>query len=580
MMTAMKAKDRKFTAMHLITQRRPGVGREYVAHLLRRSYREGGKVKKETIANLSHVPEPILAAVRSMLAGKELVDVDSLVVERSTPHGHVEALLAMMRRLKIGSLLDKAPSAQRDLVLAMIAQRILSPGSKLFTTRVLKQTTLAEELKIGSPSADDLYGALDWLIERQPAIEEVLAKRHLQNGATALYDLSSSYFEGRQCPLAMRGYSRDERRGSLQIVYGLLCDRDGRPVAIEAYKGNTIDSKTVQSQITKLKERFALDRAVFVSDRGMVTQANLAALSAANLDWITALKAPQVQKLAAAGALPLSLFEQQHLAQITADDYPGERLVICRNPLVAAERRRKREELLVATEAELTPISVRVAAGTLQGSAAIGVAVGGVINKFKMRKHISIDIKDGHFAFNRKTEQIAQEAELDGIYILRTSLSDDACSSDDVVRSYKQLSRVERAFRTLKGVDLEIRPIYHYLEKRVRAHIFLAMLAYYVEWHLREAWAPLIFKDEQPPLADDPVSKALPSQGAQRKASQQTTPDGSVVHSFKTLLSELATRARTTTRIGDTEATFTRVVKATPIVEAALKLIERFPVAA
>jgi hypothetical protein len=576
----MKTNHRNFEAMHLVTQRRPGVHREYVTHLLRRSYREGGKVKKETIANLTHVPERILDGLRSLLAGKELVDVDSLVVERSTPHGHVEAILAMMRRLHIASLLDKEPSAQRDLVLAMIAQRIITPGSKLFTTRVLQQSTLPEELNIGSPDADDLYGALDWLVERQSTIEQTLAKRHLQSGGMALYDLSSSYFEGRKCPLAMRGYSRDELRGSLQIVYGLLCDRDGRPVAIEAYQGNTVDSKTVQSQITKMKDRFALDRAVLVSDRGMVTYANLAALSAASLDWITALKAPQVQKLAAAGALPLSLFGEQNLAEITADDYPGERLVICRNPLVAEERRRKREGLLKATEEQLTPISLRVSAGTLHGSAEIGLAVGAVINKFKVKKHIDVDINDGHFAFSRKTEKIAKEAELDGIYILRTSLPDTASPSDDVVRSYKQLSRVERAFRTLKGVDLQIRPIFHYVEKRVRAHIFLSMLAYYVEWHLRQAWAPLLFKDEQPPVAADPVSKALPSEGAQRKASQQTTTDGSIVHSFKTLLSELAMRARTTTRIGQTEATFTRLVKPTPIMETALKLVQQLPVAA
>jgi hypothetical protein len=446
-MPAMTAQKRNLGAMHLVTQRRAGVRREHVTHLLRRSYREGGKVKKETIANLTYVPERILEGLRSLLAGKELVDVDSLVVERSMPHGHVEAILAMMRRLNIASLLDKDPSAQRDLVLAMIAQRIITPGSKLATTRVLQQSTLAEELGIGAPDTDDLYGALDWLVERQPTIEQTLAKRHLKSGAMALYDLSSSYFEGRQCPLAMRGYSRDKRRGSLQIVYGLLCDHDGRPVAIEAYQGNTVDSQTVKSQITKMKGRFALDHAVLVSDRGMVTHANLAALSAANLDWITALKAPQVQKLAAAGVLPLSLFEQQNLAEITADDYPGERLVICRNPLVAEERRRKREALLAATEELLKPISVRVAAGMLESSAEIGLAVGGVINKFKVKKHIELDIKDGHFAFSRKAEKIAKEAELDGIYILRTSLSEVASPTGDVVRSYKK-----RLFQFLSGL--------------------------------------------------------------------------------------------------------------------------------
>jgi|NGEPerStandDraft_6_1074524.scaffolds.fasta_scaffold41214_2 hypothetical protein len=573
-------KDLKLGAMHVVTNRRQGVGKEYVSYFLRRSYRQDGKVKKETLANLSHLPDHRITALRSMLAGKELVDIDSLVVERSMPHGHVEAILTMMRRLEIPSLLDREPSRQRDLVVAMIAQRIVSPGSKLFTTRVLQQSTLAEELHIGSPDADDLYGALDWLIERQPSIEQGLAKRHLQSGGTALYDLSSSYFEGRKCPLAMRGYSRDKRRGSLQLVYGLLCDRDGRPVAIEAYQGNTVDSQTVKSQIVKLKERFALERAILVSDRGMVTHANLAALGAENIDWITALKAPQVKKLATAGVLPLSLFAQENLAQIIADDYPGERLVVCHNPLVAQERRRKREALLAATEELLTEISERVAAGTLHGKALIGVAVGECIKKYNMKKHIAIEIEDHQFSFTRKSEQIAREAELDGIYILRTSLSDAACGTDDVVRSYKQLSRVERAFRTLKGVDLEIRPIRHHLERRVRAHLFLVMLAYYVEWHLRQAWAPLLFKDEQPPVAADPVSKALPSEQAQRKASHQRTDDGSVVHSFKSLLGELATRARATIRIAETGVIFTRLVKPTPIVEKALLLVEQVAVAA
>jgi hypothetical protein len=572
-------KDLKLGAMHVATHRRQGKGREYVSHFLRRSYREGGKVKKETLANLSGLEDHRIAALRSILAGKELVDIDSILVERSMPHGHVEAILSMMRRLNIPSLLDAESSRQRDLVVAMIAQRIVSPGSKLFTTRVLQQSTLAEELHIGSPDADDLYGALDWLIERQPSIEQGLAKRHLQPGGTALYDLSSSYFEGRTCPLAMHGYSRDKRRGSLQLVYGLLCDRDGRPLAIEAYQGNTIDSKTVKFQIKKLKEDFALERAILVSDRGMVTYANLAALGAENIDWITALKAPQVKKLAISGVLPLTLFEHENLAQITADDYPGERLVVCRNPLVAQERRRKREVLLAATEELLREISVRVAAGTLCGSAQIGIAVGECIKKYKMKKHITIEIEDQRFSFTRKAEQIAREAQLDGIYILRTSLSDAACGTDEVVRSYKQLSRVERAFRTLKGVDLEIRPIRHHLERRVRAHILLVMLAYYVEWHLRVAWAPLLFKDEQPPVAADPVSKALPSEQAQRKASHQRTDDGAVVHSFKTLLGELATRARVTIRIDETEVKFTRLVQPTPIVETALRLVEHLALA-
>ncbi len=570
---------KRSSAVHVVTTTRRVDDRVYHSHLLCQSYREDGKVKKRTVGNISHLSDPIIAAVRAMLAGKELVEVGTLSTERTLPHGHVEAVLAMMRRLQMAPLLDRAPSKQRDLVLAMIAQRIITAGSKLFTTRALQQSTLAEELRIGAPDADDLYGALDWLVERQDAIERRLAKRHLPQGGTALYDLSSSYLEGRCCPLAMRGYSRDERRGSLQIVYGLMCDRDGRPVATEVFKGNTLDAQTVCAQVTKLKDRFGLEHAVFVADRGMVTRANLDALGAAGMHWITALKAPQVQHLAAQGALPLSLFEEQNLAEISVAEYPRERLVVCRNPLVAQERRRKREALLAATEAALAPIAVRVAAGTLHDEAEIGLAVGAVINRFKMKKHFNLEIEDERLAFTRKTEQIAAEAALDGLYILRTTLDAQACSSAEVVRSYKQLARVERAFRTLKSVDLEIRPIHHYREHRVRAHVFLAMLAYYVEWHLREAWAELMFKDEQPPTAADPVSKAQRSEHAQRKASRQLTENGDIVHSFKTLMDELALRARNTTRIGDTDATFVHITKATPFQERALQLVAQLPLA-
>ncbi len=560
------------------TTRRVGE-RVYQSHLLMHSYREGGKVKKETVGNLSHLPPAIIAGIRAMLAGKELVDIEALAAEQTLPHGAVEAVLAMMRRLQIARLLAREPSRRRALVMAMIAQRIIASGSKLFTTRALHHSTLAEELGIGSPDADDLYDAMDWLIERQAAIEERLAKRHLRQGATALYDLSSSYFEGRCCPLAKRGYSRDKRRGSLQIVYGLLCDRDGRPVAIEVFDGNTIDAQTVPDQIAKLKDQFGLEHVVLVADRGMVTRANLGALGAAGMDWITALKAPQVKKLAAQGALPLSLFDEQALAEITSPEYPGERLVVCRNPLVAEERHRKRQELLAATEKEVGPIAVRVAAGTLHGTAEIGLAVGAVVNRFKMKKHFTVEIDDERFAFTRRTEQIAAEAALDGIYILRTSLDAHACSTTEVVRSYKQLARVERAFRTFKSIDLEIRPIHHYRETRVRAHVLLAMLAYYVEWHLRQAWAELLFKDEEPPIAADPVSKAQRSQRALRKASRQRTESGDVVHSFSSLMAELALRARNTMRIGDTEATFVRVTKPTPLQARALQLVTELPVA-
>ena len=438
---------------------------------------------------------------------------------------------------------------------------------------------MPQELGIGTPTVDDLYEALDWLIDRQESIERRLAKRHLHQGSVALYDLSSSYIEGRCCPLAMRGYSRDERRGSLQIVYGLLCDRQGRPVAVEVFQGNTIDLQTVNAQVIKLKDRFGVDEAVFVADRGMVSRTNLQTLAGAGIDWITALRAPQVQKLVAQGALPLSLFEQLNLAELHADDYPNERLVVCRNPLVAEERRRKREDLLSATEAQLAPIAVRVAAGTLSGRAPIGLAVGAVVNRFKVKKHFDLTIDDARFAFTRKSEQIAAEAALDGIYILRTTVDSQAFSTADVVRSYKQLARVERAFRTLKSIDLEIRPIYHYREDRVRAHVLLAMLAYYVEWHLREAWAELLFTDEHTPISTDPVMKAQRSEHAQSKDRSKRTENGEIVHSFGTLMRELALRARNTRRINDTEATFTEVTKPTPIQQRALALVSELPLA-
>ena len=404
------------------------------------------------------------------------------------------------------------------------------------------------------------------------------ARRHLRNGEPVLYDLSSSYFEGRCCPLAMHGYSRDQRRGSLQIVYGLMCDRVGRPIAVEVFAGNTLDAQTVPNQVTMLRERFELREVVFVSDRGMVTKTNLEALAEADIDWITALKAPQVKALAEKGALPLSLFEERNLAEITDPAYPDERLIVCRNPLVGQERRRKREELLGATEAELNKIAVRVAAGSLEGEGDIGVAVGLVINRYKMKKHFDLQIDDRRLAFPRKSEQIAAEAALDGIYILRTSTESTAFSSTEVVRSYKQLAHVERAFRTLKQPDLEIRPIYHHLESRVRAHVLLCMLAYYVEWHLRQAWTELLFADPTPPIAEDPVAKAQRSTAAQRKAQRQRTPESGVVHSFRSLLNELALRTRNTVRIGGTPATFSEAVEPSPIQSRALNLISQRPI--
>lgn len=567
-------------SVHVVTTRRQGTNREYVAHLLMHSYREGGKVKKETVANLSHLPDECVELIRGYLAGEQYVKArEHFKIEQALPHGHVEAVLAMCKRLELPQLLDRKPSPQRDLILAMIGQRIIEAGSKLFTSRTLAQSTLAEELHVQGASADDLYAAMDWLLERSEAIEQRLARRHLRNGEPVLYDVSSSYFEGRHCPLAMRGYSRDRRRGSLQIVYGLMCDRLGRPIAVEVFDGNTIDSKTIANQITKVRKRFSLREVVLVSDRGMVTKANLEALAQADIGWITALKAPQVKALAKNGSLPLSLFEERNLAEITDPAYPDERLIVCRNPLVGAERARKRQELLDATEVELNKIAVRVAAGTLQGKDHIGVEVGLVVNRFKMKKHFDLQIEDQRLAFPRKSEQIAAEAALDGIYILRTSTQRSGFSDTEVVQSYKQLAGVERAFRTLKQSDLEIRPIYHYLESRVRAHVLLCMLAYYVEWHLREAWAELLFKDSQRPVRIDPVAKAEPSESALRKAQTQLTPQGTPVHSFRSLVNELGLRTRSTVRIGDTPGTFPQTAEPSAIQARAMELIAQLPIA-
>ncbi len=561
--------------MHVVTNRRRGAsGREYVAHLLRRTYREGGKVKNETVGNLSHLPEELVELVRRWLAGERfLVGVDAFEVERSLPHGHVAAVLGMARKLELARLLDRQPSPERARVLAMVVQQVLQPGSKLACTRALAQSTLAEELSVEGVDADELYGALDWLGERQGQIEQRLARRHLGEGSHVLYDVSSSYFEGRTCPLLALGYSRDGRRGTLQIIYGLLLDREGRPVAIEVFEGGLHDDKTLPAQIEKLRARFGFTTLVLIVDRGMATKANLETLSGAQgIGWVTALKAPQVKKLVKEGSLQLSLFDQLNLAEIASPDYPGERLVVCRNPLVAAERARKRDDLLAATEALLAPIKQRVDAGTLTGATEIALAVGQVINNRKVKKHFELVIADSRFEYHRKQEQIDQEAALDGFYVLRTNLADDTLTAPDIVRSYKQLAHAERAFRTLKSPELEIRPIRHRREDRVRAHAFLCLLAYYLEWHLRAAWAPLLFQDEQPPLAGDPVAKAERSPAAKRKASTQKTGNGDTCHSFTSLLAELALIVRDTNRIPQTGATFSKTTRANPTQARALEL--------
>jgi hypothetical protein len=573
----MGRKPRPTGPFHVVTTRRQGKHREYVAHLLRRSYREGGAVKKETVANLSHLPEEVIELIRGALRGRRYVAAEeALQVERSLPAGHVHAALAMARKLELARLLDRRPSRERALCLAMIAQRVLGPGSKLAMSRAFSQSTLAAELAVEDADEDELYTALDWLLARQQRIERALARRQLQEGTLVLYDISSSYFEGRTCPLAQLGYSRDGRRGTPQIVYGLLCDRRGCPVAVEVFEGSLHDDKTLPAQVAKLRERFGLSWVIVVSDRGMVTKANLELLRASEgAAWITALKAPQVQKLVKDGALQLSLFDEQSLAEIAADDYPGERLVVCRNPLVAAERARKRDDLLHATERALAEIQTRVAQGTLQGEAEIGLAVGAVWNRWRVRKHFQVEIEESAFRFARNEDRIAAEAALDGIYVLRTSVGAGELDPPQVARAYKQLKEVERAFRTLKG-PLELRPIHHRLEDRVRAHVFLCMLSYYLAWHLRQAWKPLLFDDEQPPTQPDPVAKARRSPQAEQKARSKRTASGERCHSLTTLFDELATRTRNTIRLKTSGASFEQLTQPTPTQARALALIDAY----
>jgi len=565
--------------MHVAKIERRHGERVYTYWLVRRSVREGKRVRHETIANVSKLPASALEALRRALAGEALVAAGELfTTECSLPHGHVQAVLQMASRLGLARLLDRSPSRERSLALAMVVQRVLKPGSKLACTRQLSQSTLAEELALGEVDADELYAALDWLLARQQRIEAGLARRHLGEGAHVLYDVSSSYFEGRTCSLLAFGYSRDGRPGSLQIVYGLLCDQEGRPIAIEVFPGGVHDDKTLPAQVEKLRVRFGLTTVVLVIDRGMVTKANLEALAATQgVGWITALKAPQVKKLVKEGALQLSLFDQQNLAEIQSPDYPGERLVVCRNPLVAQERARKREDLLQATEAALAPIKQRVDAGTLTGQAAIALAVGQVIGRRKVKKHFQLEIEDDRFEYRRKQAEIDAEAALDGFYLLRTNLAADTLTSADVVRSYKQLAHAEQAFRTLKGPELEIRPIRHRRADRVRAHAFLCLLTYYLEWHLRKAWAELLFIDEQPPLAADPVTNAERSDTAKRKASTQKTTRGDTCHSLTSLLAELALIVRNTNRVRGQHATFDTVTETNRTQARALELLERIP---
>jgi hypothetical protein len=566
--------------MHVVTNRVRHGENEYSSTLLRRSYREGGKVKKETLANLSHLPPAAIDAIRAVLAGRTLVDAAvAFVIERSLPAGHVNAALIMARRLGLAQLLDSRSSRQRDLCLAMILSRVISPGSKLSTARTLGQSTLASELGVEGADEDDLYRAMDWLAGRQARIEDQLAKRHLRDGEMVLYDASSSYFEGRSCPLGRLGYSRDGQKNLPQIIYGLLCDQQGRPVAVEVFSGETHDDKTLPAQVAKIKDRFGLAKVTVVADRGMVTRANIETLAGTEgVSWITALKAPTIKKLVRDGIFQPSLFDDQNLAEITdVPEFPGERLIVCKNPLVGAQRARKRQELLDATEAELELIKARVDKGTLLGSAQIGLAVGPALKRFHVRKHFAIQITDMDFTYQRKTDQIDEEAALDGFYILRTSLQESDAPAGDVVRAYKNLEQVERAFGSIKGPDLQIRPIHHHLETRVRTHVLICMLAYYLTWHLKAAWKPLLFSDEHRPVSEDPVAKAIRSPDAEQKARTKRTSDGTPAHSYRTLLTELATQTRNTVHLHGATGTFEKLTQPTPLQASALELAATAP---
>ena len=524
------------------------------AILLREGWREGGKVKKRTLANLSQWPPAKIDTLRRLLKDEPLVGRDEAFdIVRSRPHGHVAAVLGTLKQLRLERLLAPQASPERDRVVALIVARVLAPGSKLATARHLAEATasdsLAETLGLGAVDEDDLYAAMDWLAPRQGRIERALARRHLEPGALVLYDLTSVYLEGRRCPLARRGHSRDGKRGKLQIEFGLLCDAEGRPVAVEVFAGNTADPMTVGVQIEKLRKRFGLSKVVLVGDRGMLTEARIREeVEPAGLDWIGALRGSAIRRLVESGTVQRSLFDEQDLVEVRSDAYPGERLMVCHNPQLGAERARKREALLEATEALLSPIvaATRRQKRRLKGRDRIGVRVGKVIGKYKMGKHFEWSIDgDGVFRYRRDPESIAAEAALDGLYVIRTNLPEDGISGADTVRAYKCLSTVERAFRSLKSVDLKVRPVFHHTAERVRTHVLLCLLAYYVEWHMRQRLAPLLFDDEDRAGAEaaraSVVAPARVSESARRKARLKRTEHGGPVHSFRTLLGDLAT---------------------------------------
>jgi transposase len=551
------------------------------AYLLRESFREDGKVRKRTIANLSSLDDDQIDAIRRVLRGEKLTTAATLFeVTASRIHGDTHAVLSAMKRLRMRELLSSRPSWEADVVMGMVASRVVAAHTKLATTRWWHTRTLPEDLGVEHATDDDLYRSMDWLLEHQGSIEKKLSGRHLKTGGLALYDLTSSYFEGKTCSLAAMGHNRDGKKNKLQVNYGLLTDHRGCPVAVSVYQGNTSDAKTLMPQVEKLRKDFGLERVVLVGDRGMIGQAAVEDLrDVAGLEWITALKSGQIRTLVEGGALQLGLFDKRNLFELTHPDYPGERLVACRNEDLGKLRAHKRDALVEATAKELEKVRAMVERGDLRGAGKIGVRVGRVINKYKVAKLFDLTIEDARFESSLRKDKIAAESALDGIYVIRTSLSKSEMSAPETVRSYKSLSQVERAFRTLKTIDLEVRPIHHHLADRVRAHIFLCMLAYYVEWHMREAWRPLLFADEdlEAKATRDPVAPAKSSDAATEKAATKVLPDGTPAHSFRTLLEDLTTIVRNTCRApgAPTAPTFKVVTTPTAEQQRAMSLLEK-----
>jgi transposase len=552
-------------SVHVATTTRTYKGKVYTTYLLRRSYREGKKVKHQTLGNLSHLPPDLIDTIRRRLAGGGPQDAGAWEIVRSFPHGHVVAVLGTLRRIGLDSMLASRPCLERNLVTALIVMRLITPQSKLATCRGLLEatatTSLSEELSLpAAVSERDLYEAMDWLLERQARIEKKMAERHLQEGTLVLYDVTSSYYTGRRSGLVQFGHNRDGKNGCPQIVYGLLCNAEGCPVAIEVFAGNTADPKTLQSQIEKVRQRFGVQRVVLVGDRGMITTRRINELfrEVEGLDWISALRADSIRRLVDAGSIELSLFDERDLAEIESPDFPGERLIVCKNPFLAEERTRKRNELLAATEKQLQAIvaATQRKRNRLRGKDKIGLRVGRVVNRYKVAKHFELTITDDSFRYWRNEQQIAQEAALDGLYVIRTSISQEVLNSEGTVRAYKDLSKVERAFRCMKTIDLHVRPIYHWLDERIKAHVFLCMLAYYVEWHMRQNLAPILFDDHdrQPAQAERKsiVQPSPRSRAARAKERTKQTVDGFSVHSFRTLLADLGTVCKNRIRVTTT----------------------------